>query len=146
MLCRVSDEGSACPQNLYSVTNNISMVRLRGAREKGTMVLRKKRSFTERHGRRPPVEGILTQEPGIIIVNPSTSSIQDNTARREENHLTNPIEREKNEYRGSFPATFSLLPLAISTCGEIPLDVHVLIEGLSIRRVEYGSEIHSNES
>ena len=40
----------------------------------------------------------------------------------------------------------SPLPLAMSTCGEVVSDVHALIKELAIRRVEYGSETHSNES
>ena len=33
-------------------------------------------------------------------------------------------------------ATYSFLPLAMSTCGEADSDVHALMEGLVIRRVE----------
>ncbi|CAM9381766.1 unnamed protein product, partial [Ascophyllum nodosum] len=49
-------------------------------------------------------------------------------------------------YRGSFPATYSLLPLAMSTCGDVGSDVHALIKDLAIRRVQHRSETHSNES
>ena len=48
--------------------------------------------------------------------------------------------------RGSFPATYSLLPLAMSTCGDVGSDVHVLIKELAIRRVHHRSETYSNES
>ena len=43
-------------------------------------------------------------------------------------------------------ATYSLLPLAMPTCGEVGSDVHALIKELVIRRVEHRSETHSNES
>ena len=52
----------------------------------------------------------------------------------------------QNKYRGSFPATYSLLPFAISTCGEVDLDVHAPIKELAIRQVEHRSETRSNES
>ena len=52
---------------------------------------------------------------------------------------------EKNKYRGSFSATYSLFPLAMLTCGELGSDVHVPIKELTIRRVKHRSEIHSNE-
>ena len=52
----------------------------------------------------------------------------------------------RHEYRGSFPATYSLLPLAKSTCGEVGSDVHALIKELTIRRGEHRSKTHSNES
>ena len=39
------------------------------------------------------------------------------------------------QYRGSFPATYSLLPLAMSTCVEVGSDVHAIIKELAIRRV-----------
>ena len=61
-------------------------------------------------------------------------------------HLADAVERKKNKYRGSFLATYSLLPLAMSTSGEVDSDVHVLTKELAIRRVEYRSETHSNES
>ena len=61
-------------------------------------------------------------------------------------HPADAVERKKNKYRGSFPASYSLLPLAVSTCGEVGSDVHALIKELAIRRVEHRSETHSNES
>ena len=61
-------------------------------------------------------------------------------------HLADAVERKKNKYRGSFPATYSLLPLAMSTCGEVGSDLHALIKELAIRRVQHRSETHSNES
>ena len=55
-------------------------------------------------------------------------------------------ERKKNKYRGSFPATYSFLPLAMSACGDVGSDVHALIKELAIRRVQHRSETYSNES
>ena len=60
--------------------------------------------------------------------------------------LTDAVEWKKNKYRGSFPATYSLLPLAMSTCIKVDSDIHALIKELAIRRVEHRSERHSNES
>ena len=54
--------------------------------------------------------------------------------------------KKKNKYRGSFSATYSLLPLAMSTRGEVGSDVYALIKELAIRRVQHRSETHSNES
>ena len=82
----------------------------------------------------------------ITIVNPCAESNLGNAARHVGKHLADAVERKKNKYRGSFPATYSLLPLAISTCGEVGSDVHALIKELAIRRVEHRSETHSNES
>ena len=61
-------------------------------------------------------------------------------------HTYDAVERKKNKYRGSFPATYSLLPLAMSTCGDVGSDVHFLIKELAIRRVQHRSETYSNES
>ena len=57
-------------------------------------------------------------------------------------HLADAVERKKNKYRGSFPATYFLLPLAISTCGDVGSDVLALV----IRRVQHRSETYYNES
>ena len=81
----------------------------------------------------------------ITIVNPCTGSNLGNAARHVGNHLADADERKKNKYRGSFSATYSLLPLAMSTCGEVGSHVHALIKELAIRRLEHRSEIHSNE-
>ena len=80
------------------------------------------------------------------IVNPCAGSNLGNAARHVGKPLADVVERKKNRYRGSFPATYSLLPLATSICGEVGSDVHVLIKELAIRRVEHRSETHSNES
>ena len=83
----------------------------------------------------------------ITIDNPCAAGFNlGNAARHVEKHLADAVERKKNKYRGSFPATYSLLPLAMSTCGEVGSDVHALIKELAIRRVEHRSETHSNES
>ena len=50
-----------------------------------------------------------------------------------------------HKYRGSFLATYSLLPLAMSTCADVGSDVYALIKELAIRRVQHRSETYSNE-
>ena len=82
----------------------------------------------------------------ITIVSPRTGSNLGNAARHVGKHLADAVERKENKYQGSFPATYSLLPLAMSSCGEIGSDVHALIKEFAIRRVEHRSETHSNES
>ena len=82
----------------------------------------------------------------ITIVNPCAGSNLGNAARHVGKHLADAVERKKNKYRGSFPATYSLLPLAMSTCGDVGSDVHALIKELAIRRVQHRSETCSNQS
>ena len=82
----------------------------------------------------------------VTIVNSCTGSNLGNAARHVGKKLADAVERKKNKYRGSFPATYSLLPLAMSTCGDVGSDVHALIKELAIRRVEHRSETYSNES
>ena len=82
----------------------------------------------------------------ITIVNPCAGSYLGNAAHHLGKHLADIVGRKKNKYRGSFPATYTLLPLAMSTCGKVGLDVHVLIKELAIKQVEHRSETHSNES
>ena len=82
----------------------------------------------------------------ITIVNPFAGSNLGNTSRHVGRHLIGAVERKKNKYRNSFPATYSLLPLAMSTCGEVGSDVHALFKELANRRVEHRSETHFNES
>ena len=82
----------------------------------------------------------------ITIVNPCADSNLGNTTHHVEKRLADAVERKKNKRRSSFPATYSLLPLAMLTCGEVGSDVHALIKELAIRRVEHRSETHSNES
>ena len=82
----------------------------------------------------------------ITIVNPCAGSNLGNAARHVGKHLADAVERKKNKYRGSFPATYCLLPLAMSTCGDVGSDVHALIKELAIRRVQHRLETYSNES
>ena len=82
----------------------------------------------------------------ITVANPCGSSNLENAVRHAGKHLADVVEREKNKYRGSFLATFSLLPLAMPNCGEAGSDVHALIKDPAISRVYHRSEIHSNES
>ena len=81
----------------------------------------------------------------ITIVSPCAGFNLGNAARHVGKHLADAVERKKNKYRGSFPATYPLLPLAMSTCSEGVSDVHALIKELAIRRVEHRSEEHSSE-
>ena len=81
----------------------------------------------------------------ITVVNPCAGSKLRNAARHAGKHLADAVDRKKNKYRGSFPATYSLLPLAMLTCGEVGSDVHAPMKELAIRRVEHRSETHSNE-
>ena len=82
----------------------------------------------------------------LMNTNTHTGSNLGNAARHVGKHLADAVERMKNKYRGSFPATYSLLPLAMSTCGDVGSDMHALIKELVIRRVEHRSETYSNES
>ena len=118
---------------------------------------------SEQNGRLNPLRMDITTEAGalfdnhprlnskallldITIVNPCAGSNLGNAARHVGKHLADAVEREENNYRGSFPATYSLLPLAMSTCGDVGSDVHTVIKELAIRRVQHRSEIYSNES
>ena len=82
----------------------------------------------------------------ITIVNPCAGSNLGNAVRHVGKHLPDAVERKKNKYRGSFPATYSLLPPAMSTCGDVGSDVQALIKELATRRVQHRSETYSNES
>ena len=118
---------------------------------------------SEQNGRLIPLRMDITTEAGalfdnhsrlenkallldITIVNPCAGSNLGNPARHVEKHLADAVERKKNKYRGSFPATYSILPLAMSTCGDVRSDVHALIKELAIRRVQHRSGTYSNES
>ena len=79
----------------------------------------------------------------ITIVNPCAGSNLGNAARRVGKHLAYAVERKTNKYRGSFPATYSLLPLAMSTYGDVGSDVHALIKELAIRRVHSTGRRHT---
>ena len=117
---------------------------------------------SEQNGRLNPLRMDITTEAGalfgnhprlknkallldITIVNPWTGSNLGNAAHVGK-HLADAVERKENKYRGSYPATYSLLPLAMSTCGDVDSDVHALIKELAIRRVQHRSETSSNES
>ena len=82
----------------------------------------------------------------ITVANSCAGSNLGNASRHVGKHLADVVERKKNKYRGSFPATYSLLPLAMSTCGDVGSDAHALIKELAIRRVQHRSETYSNES
>ena len=82
----------------------------------------------------------------ITIVNPYAGSNLGNAARHVGKRLADAVARNKNKYRGSCPATYSLLPLTMSTCGDVGSDVHALIKELAIRRLQHRSETYSNES
>ena len=79
-------------------------------------------------------------------MNPFVSSNVKGAARQTGKHLADAVERKKNKYRGSFPDTYFLLPLTLSTCGELGPRVHALIKELARRRVYYSSELHFEES
>ena len=117
---------------------------------------------SEQNGRLNPLRMDITTEAGalfvnhprlknktllldITIVNPCAGSNLGNASRHVGKHLTDTVERKKNKYWGSFPATYSLLPLAMSRCGDVGSDVHALIKELAIRRVQHRSKT-SNES
>ena len=72
----------------------------------------------------------------FTIVNPCASSNLENEARHTGKHLTDAVEWKNNKCWGSF---HSLLPLAMSMCGEVGSDVHALVKELAIRRVEHRS-------
>ena len=127
----------------------------------GTWPFRQRAS--EQNGRLNPLRMDITTEAGVLYdnhpglknkallldittVNPCAGSNLGNAARHVRKHLADTVERKKNKYRGSFPATYSLLPLAMSTCGDLGSDVHALIKELAISRVQNRSETYSNES
>ena len=118
---------------------------------------------SEQNGRLNPLRMDITTEAGelfdnhprlknkallldVTIVNPCAGSNLGNAARHVGKCLADAVEPKKNKYRGSFPATYSLLPLAMSTCGDVGSDVHALIKELVIRRVQQRSKTHPNES
>ena len=115
------------------------------------------------NGRLDPLRMDITTEAGALfdnhprlknkallldstIVNPCAGSNLGNETRHVGKHLADAVERKKNKYQSSFPATYSLLPLDVPTCGEVGSDVHALIKDLAIRWVQHRSETHSNES
>ena len=68
----------------------------------------------------------------LTLIIPFVSFHLENAARHPEKYVADAVERKKNMYRGSFPAIYSLLSLAISMCGEVDPDVHTLIKKLTI--------------
>ena len=118
---------------------------------------------SEQSGRLNPLRMDITTEAGALfdnhprlknkallldltIVNPCAGSNLGNAARHVGKHLADAVERKKKKYRGSFSATYSLLPLAMSTCGDVGSGVHALIKDLAIRRVQHRSDTYSSES
>ena len=75
----------------------------------------------------------------ITISNPSASSNLEIATRHAGKYLADAVEWNKNKYRGSFPATYSFLHLAMSTYDEAGPDVHVFIKKLAIRQAEHKS-------
>ena len=82
----------------------------------------------------------------LLSLIPCVSSNLKNAARHAEKHLADAIEREKKKYQSSFPATYFLLPLAMSMCGNAGSDVPALTKELATRQVEHRPEIDCNES
>ena len=73
----------------------------------------------------------------ITIVKPCAGSNLEKVGHHAGKHLADVVERKKNKCRGSFLATYFFLPLAMSICGKVGLDVHAFIKELAIRRVEH---------
>ena len=76
----------------------------------------------------------------------NTERERERERKRERERLRGYVQLTKYTNTHSFPATYSLLPLAMSTCGDVGSDVHALIKELAIRRVQHRSETYSNES
>ena len=77
-----------------------------------------------------------------MIVNLCVGGNLDSAARHAGKPLPITVDRDNKKYRGLFPATYTFLPLVMSTCGETDPDVCALAKELTIRRVEKKSEIH----
>ena len=99
-------------------------------------------TFFDNHPRRRNKALLLD----ITFANPCAISSLQNATRHPGKYLADAVKRKKRKYRGSFPANYNLLPLAMSTCGEVGSAVYVFIKELTIRRVEHRLETHSNES
>ena len=106
---------------------------------------------SEQNGRLNPLRMDITTEAGALFDNhprlknlarlldiptvyPCAGSNLGSAARHVGKHLADAVERKRNKYRGSFPATYSLFPLAMSTCGDVGSDVHTLINKYSTSR------------
>ena len=83
------------------------------------------------------------------LISPLSTLASVPTSRTQHARLDNASPTQLNARKtiigGSFPATYSLLPLAMSTSGEVGPDVHALIKELAIRRAKNSSEVHSEE-
>ena len=75
-------------------------------------------AFLDSHPRRKNKALLLDN----IIVSSETSFNVENVARHAGKHLADVVERKSNKYRGTFLATYSLLSLAMPTCGETDSD------------------------
>ena len=82
----------------------------------------------------------------ITIVNPCACSNLENEAHGAGGQPVDAVERKKTKYGGSFPATYSLLPLDVLMCDEVGSELHAFIKELAIRWVKNSSETYSNES
>ena len=94
------------------------------------------RETSEQGGRLNPLQMSIATEAGalfdnqprcknkallldITTANSCTNFHLDNAARHAGKHVVDAVERKKNNYRGSFPATYCLLLLPVSTCGKV---------------------------
>ena len=82
----------------------------------------------------------------ITIVNLCASSYLENKAHDAGGQPVDAVEWKKTKYGGSFPATYSLLPLDVLMCDEVGSELHAFIKELVIRWVKNSSETYSNES
>ena len=117
-------------QTQESAATKRAMVRFRGAREKGAM------AFVECLGvsQEDTMEGPLWRE----ILGRSLGS-------HDATELFGGM-CHGNGCQQEIPATYSLLPLAMLTCGDVGSDVHALIKELAIRWIQHRSETYSNDS
>jgi len=66
----------------------------------------------------------------ITIVNFCVSTDFKTAVRQTENPLTDEVERKKNKYRGSLPATYPFLHLSMWTYGDLGADVYAVIRSI----------------
>ena len=72
----------------------------------------------------------------LTVVNPCAPSNLDREVTRPGVALAEAAKRKHNKYRGTFPATYTLVPLAISMCGTLGADTQALIKAMAVRRVD----------
>ena len=72
----------------------------------------------------------------LTVVNPCAPSNFNKEVARPGIALIEAAKRKHNKYRGTFPATYSLPPLAISMCGTLGADTQALIKAMAVRRVD----------